>query len=200
MNTAVASPDLTPIGAEREKSAKLPRPRAPRFNAYLAIFSLAGALALATASECHSVTYPPSLMYGAVLWGWWGCIASAMWKLGGRAPSALNFSWKTIPLHVLVAVALGAAHMWLFTSPLAGWPLHDTPLIIKSRHAYLLNLNRFGLEILLYGFIFGMAGIVRCYRAGARSHGVPFELERTARRRPPARSRCRSSRTSSSTP
>ncbi len=45
------------------------------------------------------------------------------------------------------------------------------PLIIKSRHAYLLNLNRFGLEILLYGFIFGMAGIVR-YRIQAQREAM----------------------------
>jgi hypothetical protein len=171
MNSAIALPDLTSLAAEREKPAKLPRPTTPRFNGYLAIFSLTGALALLTASECHSITYPPSLMYGAVLWLWWGCIASAMWKLGTRAPSALNFSWKTIPLHTLAAAALGAVHLLLLTSPLAGWPLHETALTIQERRVYLLNLNRFGMEILIYGFIFGMAGIVR-YRIQAQREAI----------------------------
>jgi hypothetical protein len=171
MNTAIALPEHTSLAAEREKRANLPRPSAPRFNAYLAIFSLAGALALATASECHSITYPPSLMYGAVLWGWWGCVASAMWWLGNRAPSALNFSWKTIPPHLLAAVALGAAHLLLLTTPAAGWPLHDTTLTLQQKRVYLLNINRFGMEILLYGFVFGIAGIVR-YRIQAQREAM----------------------------
>ena len=52
------------------------------FNAHVVIFSLAIVLALATASECHSITHLPSLLYGVVLWGWWACVASAFWKMG----------------------------------------------------------------------------------------------------------------------
>ena len=54
-------------------------------SGHVVIFSVATVLALATANECQSITHFPSLLYGAVLWGWWGCVTSAMWKLGGRA-------------------------------------------------------------------------------------------------------------------
>jgi hypothetical protein len=55
---------------------------AKNFNAHVVIFSLAGVLALATASECHSITHLPSLLYGAVLWGWWALMASSLWRVG----------------------------------------------------------------------------------------------------------------------
>jgi hypothetical protein len=48
-----------------------------RFPAVAVISLLCAALALATASECHSITHLPSLLYGIVLWGWWGCMQEA---------------------------------------------------------------------------------------------------------------------------
>lgn len=171
MNAAQALAELTPLAAERKASAKAPSSSAPRLNFYVAIFSLAGALALVTASECHSVTSLPSLMYGAVLWGWWGCIASAMWSLGKHAPSALGFSWKTLTIHTCVAAALGVAHLLLLSSPVAGWPAHVTDGTLQISRERLLNVNRFGMEVLIYGFIFGMVGIIR-YRIQAQRDAI----------------------------
>jgi hypothetical protein len=36
-------------------------------------------LALGTAIECRSITHLPSLIYGLILWGWWGIAASILW-------------------------------------------------------------------------------------------------------------------------
>jgi signal transduction histidine kinase len=124
------------------------------------IFSVATVLALATASECHSITYFPSLLYGAVLWGWWGCLTSALWKLSQRAPFLSTFSPKAISVHILLGSMLGVIHLLAlgslgFTD--AGWRAHSTALAIWTS---LLNINRFGTEILLYGFVFGITGIV----------------------------------------
>ena len=132
-----------------------------RLNGHAVIFTLATVLALATASECHSITYPPSLMYGAVLWGWWGCVTSAMWKLSQRVPLASSFSPKAISAHVLAGSALGVVHLLLlgslgFTD--AGWQAHTTALAIWTS---LLNINRFGMEVLLYGFVLGITGIIQ---------------------------------------
>src|SRR3984957_2402661 len=94
------------------------------FNPHAVIFSLAGVLALATASECSSITHLPSLLYGVVLWGWWAIIASALWKLGQQNKCAGNLSPRTIPLHILVGTVLGIAHLMLMGSldyPAAGW-------------------------------------------------------------------------------
>jgi sensor histidine kinase YesM len=144
------------------ESSTSPRPGAGlRLNGHAVIFTLATVLALATASECHSITYPPSLMYGAVLWGWWGCVTSAMWKLSQRVPLASSFSPKAISAHVLAGSALGVVHLLLlgslgFTD--TGWQAHTTALAIWTS---LLNINRFGMEVLLYGFVLGITGIIQ---------------------------------------
>ena len=167
-----------PPRSSPEGSASTSRNRSLRLNAYAVIFTLATVLALATASECHSITYLPSLTYGAVLWGWWGCIASVIWKLGQRVHLVSSFSAKAIPLHILVASALGVAHLMLlgsldFTVP--GWQTHSTALSIWTK---LLNLNRFGIEILLYGFVFGIAGIVRFQIRAQGDALVSLELQK----------------------
>jgi LytS/YehU family sensor histidine kinase len=100
-------------------------------------------------------------MYGAALWGWWGCIAAALWKLSPRHPSILRFSRGTILVHLGASCALAVLHLVLMGSlgfTVAGWRAHYTALaILKSQ----LHINRFGLEILTYGFVFGVIGIIQ---------------------------------------
>src|SRR5690242_13330290 len=59
--------------------------RSQQLTGYLVISSVALALALLTAEECHSITHLPSLIYGLVLWGWWGIIATTLWAIDARA-------------------------------------------------------------------------------------------------------------------
>ena len=147
-----------------------------RLNGHAAIFSVATALALATAAECQSVTHRPSLIYGAVLWLWWACIASAMWKLSQRLPFASILSAKAISIHLLVGSALGVVHLLLlgslgFIDP--GW--QSSPLAIWTS---MLNVNRFGMEVLLYGFLFGMIGIVQFQVRAQRDALKSMELQK----------------------
>ena len=149
-----------------------------RVNGHAVIFSLATLLALVTASECHSVTHLPSLMYGAVLWGWWGCVASSIWKLGQRVPLLSSFTPKAISIHLLAGTVLGIAHLLLLGSlgfTVAGWQNHYTALSIWTS---LLNLNRFGLELLIYGFVFGIAGIVQFQLRAQRDAVKSLELQK----------------------
>jgi len=149
-----------------------------RFNGLAVIALVSAALALATASECHSVFYPPSLLYGAVLWGWWGLIAGFIWKLGPQLPSTLRFSPAAIAIHLLVGCALGVAHLLLLGSlgfTVAGWSAHSTAFAVWTN---LLNINRFGIEILIYGFVFGITGIVQ-YQIRAQLDAMKaLELEK----------------------
>ena len=149
-----------------------------RLNGHAVIFSLSTVLALATASECQSITHRPSLMYGAVLWIWWAGIASAMWKIGKRVPFASSFSAKAIAVHVLAGSALGIVHLLLlgslgFTD--AAWRAHRTTFEIWTS---LLNINRFGMEVLLYGFVFGITGVARFQIRAQRDALVSLELQR----------------------
>lgn len=132
-----------------------------RLNSYAVISFLAIVLALATASECQSITHLPSLMYGTVLWGWWGCVASAIWRLGQRIPFVSSFSPKAISIHLFAGSVLGVAHLLLLGSlgfAVTGWQTHFAALSIWTS---LLDVNRFGMELLLYGFVFGITGVVQ---------------------------------------
>ena len=142
------------------------------------IFSLSAILALATASECRSVTHLPSLIYGVVLWGWWGVIACILWRAGKRFPAVSSFSLKTMSLHVIVGAVLGVLHLlllWSLGFSSLGWQGSETA---RSEWQRLLNVNRFGIEILIYGFAFGITGVIRYHLRAQRDVMRSLELER----------------------
>ncbi len=179
MNSLVATSPY-PVSTPSQRESVDPRPSRPEIhlNGTVVISLISTALALATASECHSVTHLPSLMYGAVLWGWWGCIANVIWKLGQRTPTALGFSPKPIGFNLLLACGLGVVHLLLLGSlgfTVAGWERHESALSIWTS---LLNINRFGMELLIYGFVFGITGIVQFQIRAQRDAMRALELER----------------------
>jgi hypothetical protein len=149
-----------------------------RIHGGVLVFSLSAILALATAAECQSITHFPSLVYGVVLWGWWGVLASALWKLGRRMPFLSSFTAKAISIHVPLAAVLGAVHLFLLWSlgfTALGWQGGQTPETMAS---YLFNANRYGIEILIYGFIFGIVGVIR-YQLDAQQQAMnSLELKR----------------------
>jgi hypothetical protein len=132
-------------------------------NAYAVIFSLVTVLALATASECHSITYLPSLLYGVVLWEWWGLIAGALWKWGKQTCFLSRPSVSAILIQLLAGTALGIAHL----------------LLLDSLGNSLLNINRLGMEVLIYGFVFGIIGVIQFQLRPARRHGIPVSAKAT---------------------
>jgi sensor histidine kinase YesM len=149
-----------------------------RFNGVLAIGAIATALALTTAAECHSIFYPPSLLYGFVLWGWWGVIGSILWKLGPRLSPVLKFSPATVAIHLLMGTLLGVVHLLLLGSLSFIVPEWKHSANIHAMLATLLNLNRFGIEILIYGFVFGIIGIVQVQVRAQRNAMRSLELEK----------------------
>jgi hypothetical protein len=116
-----------------------------KLNAHAVIFTVAAVLALATASECHSITHLPSLLYGVALWGWWGCVASGLWELGKRLNFVASFSRKSISFHLVAGTGLGFAHL----------------LLMGSFGTSMLDINRLGIELLLYGFVFATTGVIQ---------------------------------------
>lgn len=149
-----------------------------RVDGYLAMFSLAGLLGLATAVECSSITHLPSLMYGGVFWLWWACLAAAMWEVSKRFPQVTSFSPAAICAHVSVGSALGAVHLLLlgglgFTDPT--WRAGANALRVWTGS---LTINRLGLELLLYGFLFGIIGIVQFQVRAQREAVKSLELQK----------------------
>jgi sensor histidine kinase YesM len=180
MNDAMALSQYVQSSPRSEMEA----PKRPVLNAtiqlsgHAAIFALAFLLAIATASECQGITHLQSLLYGTVLWGWWGCIASAFWSLRRRIPIASTPSARAISSHVLMGSALGFAHLLLlgslsFRAP--GWPAHATSW---SALTSMLHINRFGLEFLIYGFVVGIIGIAEFQMRAQRAAMQSLELQK----------------------
>jgi hypothetical protein len=149
-----------------------------RRNGMIVIFSMATGLALVTASECQSITHLPSLIYGFALWGWWGCIAALLWRLGERIPAVSSFSWKAIATHLVAGPALGVAH-WLLLGSLGfivpGW-WGTTPAYLAWTS--LFSINRLGIGLLIYGFIFGVTGVIQSQIRAQRQAMQSVELQR----------------------
>jgi hypothetical protein len=132
-----------------------------RQNVYSIIFSLSAALALVTASECHSITHLPSLLYGATLWGWWGMLASILWMLSRRHPSITALSPRTAVAHLFLGPLVSASHLLLLWSIAFTVPMAQRAGVLRSEWVRLVETNRFGIEILIYGFIIGAIGAVQ---------------------------------------
>ena len=135
-------------------------------------------LALATANECHSIFYFPSLLYGLVLWGWWGCIGSALWSGGFRRPILLGIAPGAIAIHLVVGCVLGVAHLLILGSTgfvNTDWRTHATAYQVWTN---LMSINRFGIEILIYGFVLGIIGIVQFQMRAQRDAMKALELQK----------------------
>jgi Histidine kinase len=165
---AVDSPPSTPAATGRKLW----------WNGHVAIFSLALALALFTASECHSITHIPSLLYGLALWGWWACVASALWKIGQRVPLISSLTPMTGCTHVLAASALGVAHLLLLGSvgfSEEGWQAKESALSVWTSG---FGINRFGMELLMYGFVFGLTAMTQLQIRAQHEAMRSLELQR----------------------
>jgi LytS/YehU family sensor histidine kinase len=102
-----------------------------------------------------------------------------IWKLAER--SGKNFFSLTSTLkHAAVAVALAGVHLWLLQSTIqqlmARWP----SLRRSAGNGSLdyLDLNRFCFEVLLYGFVFGLTGIIHLQLAAQRDAMRALSLEK----------------------
>lgn len=144
-------------------------------NGYVVIFSLAIVLALATAIECPSEVFLASLGYGLALWGWWACVASVLWKIGQRVPSVWSLTPKVVVLHVLAASALGFMHVILLRNLGLAYLVREFP---REMWDNLLNRNRFGMELLLYGFVLGIGGFLQFRLRAQREAMRTLELEK----------------------
>jgi LytS/YehU family sensor histidine kinase len=81
-------------------------------------------------------------------------------------------------MHIAVAATLGAVHLLVL------WGLGFVSLG-PSRYQnsalmwrYLMNVNRYGIEILIYGFVFGIIGIIQHQMRAQREKVRSLELER----------------------
>lgn len=145
---------------------------------YIVVWSASAALAMMTANECSSVTHLPSLLYGVVLWGWWGLLASTLWMMGKEFPSLTPFSPRLAIAHLCAAPVAAYLHLLLL------WSLSYTaaPALrasaLETDWHRLMELNHFGTEILVYGFIVGVIGAIQYHSRSQRDAIHASELQR----------------------
>jgi len=149
-----------------------------RIRAWHIVLPMTLALTLVTAAECHSITSLPSLRYGLVLSGWWGAIALVLWRLGQWKPHYLQIHPVVLLAHVATATILSILHLLLMSAV-------DFLFLSTARQSqigltwhYYLQINRWGLEMLVYGFIFGVAVVMDLHLKAQRSAVQALELQR----------------------
>lgn len=136
------------------------RPFALRMRDWQVALLVTLVLTLLMASECRSITALASLRYGAAFSGWWCLVGLMLWRLRRWMPSALRFTPSVLAAHLLAATVLGLLHLLclgLIHALIPGWPVRG-----DVQHIWTLyfDLNRFGIELLVYGFAFGLSALL----------------------------------------
>lgn len=138
-------------------------------KATISMLCLASMLALFATLECHlaisqtqpSISFLPSLLYGAVLWFWWAPVAQLLWKIGGRYPAMLTFSIRNVAVQLGVGVAVAYLHLQILQETIhllvRAWPkLWDAGY---SSLNY-LNVERGSLELLVYAILWAVCAAI----------------------------------------
>lgn len=151
------------------------------------LLAITGALVVATALECHSLSsgrgslrsWGLSLLYGAALWLWWAGVVQLLWWAGERWPSALRVSVTSVAVHLLVAVGIALIHLALLNAS-AQWISSTGPESEKAAYGGLrfFDVGRFGIEFLMYGFIWSACVALNTQSAAQRDAMRSLELER----------------------
>jgi signal transduction histidine kinase len=151
----------------------------------VAILAIASALTVMTANECHtnfvanhtSVSFIPSLLFGFVTWFWWVGVAIGLWQLAQSGP-VLRFSATILLFHLVAACLLSALHLALLqrTVQWAGvhWPIWGDLYSTLN----LATRQRFGIDFVIYGFIYGVSGLLYSQSEAQRTIVQKLELER----------------------
>jgi two-component sensor histidine kinase len=152
---------------------------------FAAVLLIAGVLAALTARdanrnlEFHHVQAPfaPSLLYGFVYWIWWVVVTLVLWTLADRWAAAFKPSAQTVIAHFGAACVLAPAHLALLrhTLKFASW---YWPAWGLNGRLYVENLERFGVELVIYGFISGICAFLHSRMQTQQALVQKLELER----------------------
>ncbi len=152
---------------------------------FAAISLIAGILAFLTARdanrnlEFHHVQAPfaPSLLYSCVYWIWWVVVTLVLWTLADRWAAAFKPLGLTIMAHLGASCVLAAAHLALLQHTLwfAAW---YWPAWGRNGTLDVETLERFGVELVIYGFISGICAFLHSRMQTQQALVQKLELER----------------------
>jgi signal transduction histidine kinase len=152
----------------------------------LMVLAVTTIFAVLTASECHNyltsrltgISVLPSLLFGVVMWLWWGAIAAGLWWWEYYLPSVLRFSTRSLLLHLALGSTLGVLHLFLLqqTLRIAGiyWPEWGSAYATLNYQTF----PRFGVDLALYGFVYAISALLNMQTEMQQSAVQKLELEK----------------------
>jgi len=125
-------------------------------------------------------SFAPSFLYSCVYWMWWVAVTTVLWSLANRWPVAFKPSRLTVIAHLGVSSVLASAHLALLqhTVGFASWYWPAWGSLINNRTFRLDNLERFGVELVIYGFISGVCAILHFRMQTQQAIVQKLEVER----------------------
>jgi two-component sensor histidine kinase len=152
---------------------------------FAAVSLTAGILAFLTARdanrnlEFHHLQAPfaPSLLYAGVYWIWWVVVTLVLWTLADRWATAFKPSGLTVMAHFGASCVLATAHiallqhtLWFASWYWAAWD--------QNGKLYVETLERFGVELVIYGFISGVCAFLHSRMETQQALVQKLEVER----------------------
>jgi len=165
------------IQADTQLASHNPRDHFQR-TGHIVIAGTSLLLALGTAQECQSVAHIPSLLFGVILWGWWGLVAAVLWKTAPRRSAIMRLSFAGMGTQLALAILLATIHLILLSSLNILIPEWRKPVPTLTALTAMLQINRIGLDILIYGFVFGLVGTIQSQIRAQRESISALELQR----------------------
>jgi signal transduction histidine kinase len=152
----------------------------------LSVMFAAGILTFMTARECHfnvlvrgfQVPFTPSVIYGLNTWLWWAVVTICLWMFASRRPQVLRPSRTALLIHASIAGTLGLVHLAILQMTLR-WAYVQWPAWGNVYRSFgVTSPERFGGEILLYGFIYGVSCLLYSRFQNQRTLIQKLEVER----------------------
>ncbi len=154
---------------------------------FAAVLLIGGVLAGLTARDANlnleyhfhylHAPFAPSLVYGCVYWVWWVVVTLVLWRLADRWAAAFKPSRLTFMAHLGASCVLATVHLALlqYTLWFASW---YWPAWSPNGKLYLKSLERFGVELVIYGFIFGVCAFLYSRMQTQQALVQKLEVER----------------------
>jgi hypothetical protein len=157
------------------------------FGAGTLVLCVAGILTVATAISCHAfltqagshAPLTPSLIYGAVLWLWWGGTAHILWGASRKWSAVLSLSAKSVALQIAAGFTITAAHLaalqWTVRSVVKVWPDVGSA---GYNNLIFFEPRRFSLDFLIYVLLWTACMVIHMQVTAQRDALHSLELRR----------------------
>src|SRR5580693_2118975 len=176
-----STPELQDVPSPADGSSRL------LFGAGTLVLCVAGILTVATAISCHAfltqagshAPMTPSLIYGAVLWLWWGGAAHILWGTSRKWPAVLSLSAKSAALQIAAGFTITAAHLaalqWTVRFVVNVWPDVGSA---GYNNLIFFEPRRFSLDFLIYVLLWTACMVIHMQVTAQRDALNSLELRK----------------------